>query len=838
MDEQNIQNEQNDRVLNVELQKEMKKSFLEYSMSVIVARALPDVRDGLKPVHRRILYTMHENNLTPDRAYRKCADTVGAVLGRYHPHGDASVYEAMVRMAQDFSLRYPLVDGHGNFGSIDGHKAAAYRYTEARMSKMSLDMLTDIDKDTVDFDPNYDDRLKEPRVLPSRFPNLLVNGSSGIAVGMATEIPPHNLKEVIDGICALIDNPEIDVFELMDYIKGPDFPTGGTIMGYSGIRAAYGTGRGRIIVRAKTEIEEISNGRFRIVITEIPYKVNKLNLIKSIVEMADDKRIEGIRDVVDHSDREGLRIVIDLAKDANPQVVLNQLFKFTQMQVTFGAIMLTLVNGVPRVLTLKQMLEEYVKFQCEVIERRTRYDLRKAKERAHILEALVKASDFIDEVISIIRHSPDIPEAKVRLMERFDFDDVQADAIVKMRLGQLAGLERQKLEDELGQLHMKIAEYESILADHGKVLAIVKEECLKMRDKYGDERRTSISMVSGEVDIEDLIPEEDCVLTMTRLGYMKRQAADVYKAQRRGGRGIRGMTTREEDIADQMLLCSTHDFVMCFTTAGRVYRLKGYEVPEGSRTSKGMNVVNLLPLQGEEKVTMMIAVPSTLDSEGRYLCMITRKGIIKRTRLDAYQNSRKNGLIAIDLDEGDSLVQVLETDGYQSLVVATRQGMAIRFDENDARVIGRTARGVRALNLAEGDEVVGMELCREDQLLLTVAETGYGRLSKFSNYRIQSRGGKGLKNYHVSRYGLVAGIRVVNPEDDLILITSDGILIRMQLSEIRECARPSKGVRIMRVAEGASIVSMVTAPHDDSVETVKPTETEGADEGGEDGADE
>ncbi len=838
MEEQNIQNVQDDRVLSVELQKEMKKSFMEYSMSVIVARALPDVRDGLKPVHRRILYTMHENNLTPDRAYRKCADTVGSVLGRYHPHGDASVYDAMVRMAQDFSLRYPLVDGHGNFGSIDGHPAAAYRYTEARMSKMSLDMLTDIDKDTVDFDPNYDDRLKEPRVLPSRFPNLLVNGSSGIAVGMATEIPPHNLREVIDGICALIDNPDMDVFELMEYIKGPDFPTGGTIMGYSGIRAAYGTGRGRIIVRAKTEIEETSNGRFRIVVTEIPYKVNKLNLVKSIVEMADDKRIEGIRDVVDHSDREGLRIVIDLSKDANPQVVLNQLFKYTQMQVTFGAIMLTLVNGVPRILTLKQMLEEYVKFQSEVIERRTRYDLRKAQERAHILDALKRATDFIDEVISIIRHAPDIPEAKARLMERFGFDDVQADAIVKMRLGQLAGLERQKIEDELGQLHIKIAEYQSILADHGKVLAIVKEECLKMRDKYGDERRTTISMVSGEVDIEDLIPEEDCVLTMTRLGYMKRQAADVYKAQRRGGRGIRGMTTREEDVADQMLLCSTHDFVMCFTTAGRVYRLKGYEIPEGSRNAKGMNVVNLLPLQGDEKVTMMIAVPSTLDSEGRYLCMITRKGIIKRTRLDAYQNSRKNGLIAIDLDEGDSLVQVLETDGYQTLVVATRNGMAIRFDENDARVIGRTARGVRALALAEGDEVVGMELCREGQLLLTVAETGYGRLSPFDNYRVQSRGGKGLKNYHVNRYGLVAGIRVVNPEDDLILITSDGILIRMQLSEIRECARPSKGVRIMRVAEGASIVSMVTAPHDENVETVKPTETEGADEGGDEGAEE
>lgn len=822
-----------ERLLTVDLEKEMKKSFLEYSMSVIVARALPDVRDGLKPVHRRILYTMHENNLTPDRAYRKCADTVGAVLGRYHPHGDASVYDAMVRMAQDFSLRYPLVDGHGNFGSIDGHPAAAYRYTEARMSKMSLDMLTDIEKDTVDFAPNYDDRLKEPVVLPSRFPNLLVNGSSGIAVGMATNIPPHNLCEVIDGICALIDDPEIELFDLLDHIKGPDFPTGGVIMGHAGIRAAYATGRGRIIVRARTEIEETTNGRFRIVITEIPYQVNKLNLVKSIVELADEKRVEGIRDVVDHSDREGLRVVIDLAKDANPQVVLNQLFKFTQMQVTFGAIMLTLVDGIPRVLNLKQMLEEYVKFQSEVIERRTRYELRKAKEREHILEALKRATDFIDEVIRIIRNAPDIPVAKANLMERFQFDDVQADAIVKMRLGQLAGLERQKIEDELGNLLIRIAELESILADHGKVLAIVKDECLKMRDKYGDERRTSISMVSGEVDIEDLIPEEDCVLTLTRMGYMKRQAADVYKAQRRGGRGIRGMTTREEDVADQMLLCSTHDFVYCFTTAGRVYRLKGYEIPEGSRNSKGMNVVNLLPLQAEEKVTMMIGVPADMNSEGRYLCMITKYGIIKRTRLDAYQNSRKNGLIAIDLDEGDSLVQVLETDGYQSLIVATKNGMAIRFDENDARVIGRTARGVRALNLGEDDEVVGMEICDESKLLLTVAETGYGRLSAFDDYRVQSRGGKGLKNYHVDSYGQVAGIRLVDPEEDLILISSDGILIRMQIAEIRQCRRPSKGVRIMRVAEGARIVSMVTTPHDESAETVKPTETEGADEGAE-----
>ena len=556
----------------VDLEKEMKKSFLEYSMSVIVARALPDVRDGLKPVHRRILYTMHENNLTPDKAYRKCADTVGAVLGRYHPHGDASVYDAMVRMAQDFSLRYPLVDGHGNFGSVDGHPAAAYRYTEARMSKMSLDMLADIEKETVDFTTNYDDRLQEPVVLPSRFPNLLVNGSTGIAVGMATNIPPHNLCEVVDAICLLIDNPEAELIDIMDHIKGPDFPTGGIIMGHAGIRAAYATGRGRVIVRAKTEIEE-HNNRFRIVISEIPYQVNKLNLVKSIIELADEKRVEGIHDVVDHSSREGMRVVIDLKKDANPQVVLNQLFAYTQMQTTFGVIMLSLVNGIPRILTLKQMLEEYIKFQVEVITRRTLFELRKAKERAHIWEALKTAVDFIDEVINIIRSSPDIPTSKQRLMERFAFDDVQATAIVQMRIGQLSGLERQKIEDELNALHTRIAELEGILADEGKIKAIVKDECLKMRDKYGDERRTAISAVSGEVDIEDLIPVEECVLTMTNLGYIKRQAADSYKTQRRGGRGIMGMATRDEDVTETMFLCSSHDYVMFFTSAGRVYRL-------------------------------------------------------------------------------------------------------------------------------------------------------------------------------------------------------------------------------------------------------------------------
>lgn len=809
----------------VDLEKEMKKSFLEYSMSVIVARALPDVRDGLKPVHRRILYTMHENNLTPDKAYRKCADTVGAVLGRYHPHGDASVYDAMVRMAQDFSLRYPLVDGHGNFGSVDGHPAAAYRYTEARMSKMSLDMLADIEKETVDFTTNYDDRLQEPVVLPSRFPNLLVNGSTGIAVGMATNIPPHNLCEVVDAICLLIDNPEAELIDIMDHIKGPDFPTGGIIMGHAGIRAAYATGRGRVIVRAKTEIEE-HNNRFRIVISEIPYQVNKLNLVKSIIELADEKRVEGIHDVVDHSSREGMRVVIDLKKDANPQVVLNQLFAYTQMQTTFGVIMLSLVNGIPRILTLKQMLEEYIKFQVEVITRRTLFELRKAKERAHIWEALKTAVDFIDEVINIIRSSPDIPTSKQRLMERFAFDDVQATAIVQMRIGQLSGLERQKIEDELNALHTRIAELEGILADEGKIKAIVKDECLKMRDKYGDERRTAISAVSGEVDIEDLITVEECVLTMTNLGYIKRQAADSYKTQRRGGRGIMGMATRDEDVTETMFLCSSHDYVMFFTSAGRVYRLKCYEVPEGSRTSKGMNIVNLLPLAPEEKVTAMIRVS---EFEGdHYLCMVTRKGIIKRTRLDAYSHARKNGLIAIDLDEGDELAWVRLTDGYQRLIVATRLGMAISFDENDARVVGRTARGVKALTLGDGDEVVGMSVCREGGLLLTVTETGYGRLSELSDYRIQSRGGKGLTNYHTETFGNVAGIKVVDLDDDVILIASDGIIIRMQVSEIRLCRRPSKGVRVMRVEEGSRIVSLARAPHEEPEE-----EADAGEEGGE-----
>ncbi|MBP5303484.1 MAG: DNA gyrase subunit A [Clostridia bacterium] len=820
----------NQKLVDVEYSKEMRESFMEYAMSVLVARALPDVRDGLKPVHRRILYTMHENGLTPDKAYRKCADTVGTVLGRYHPHGDASVYDAMVRLAQDFSLRYPLVDGHGNFGSIDGHPAAAYRYTESRMNKMTLDMLVNIDKDTVDFMPNYDDRLKEPVVLPSRFPNLLVNGSVGIAVGMATNIPPHNLCEVCDAVALLIDNPEAELADLMECIKGPDFPTGGIIMGYSGMRAAYATGRGHIVVRARTEIEEQDNGRFRIIVSEIPYQVNKLNLVKQILEMAEDKRIEGIADIVDYSSKDGMRIVIDLKRDANPQVVLNKLFAYTQMQVTFGAIMLALVDGVPRVLTLKQMLEEYVKFQMEVITRRTRFDLNKALEKAHIWEALKTAVDYIDEVISIIRKSKDQAGAKEALMKRFDFDDVQADAIVKMRLGQLSGLGRQEIEDELNRLHALIEELQGILADEHKIKEIVKEECLKMRDKYGDDRRTSISPVTGEVDIEDLIPEEQSVLTLTKRGYIKRQPASEYTAQKRGGRGRKGVNTREEDSIENMFLCSSHDYVMFFTSAGRVYRLKCFEVPEGSYHSKGMNIVNLLPIEGEEKVTAMICVREI--GEDAYLSMTTRKGVIKRVKLSLFSNVRKNGLIAIDLDEGDELKFVRVTDGEQDLLVATKKGKAIRFKENDVRAVGRTARGVRAIRLDDDDFVVDVLVVEEGTNVLTISETGYGRLSDPSNYRTQSRGGKGLINYHVEKYGDVVANLPVTMDHDILMVASDGVMIRMHASDIRLCRRPAKGVRVMNLSEGAFIVSVERVERDDEEEVVKPTDDGSADEGG------
>ena len=803
-------------VISIDIDKEMRKSFLDYSMSVIVSRALPDVRDGLKPVHRRILYTMYEKGLTPDKAYRKCADTVGAVLGAYHPHGDASVYDALVRLAQDFSLRYPLVDGHGNFGSIDGDPPAAYRYTEARMSKMSTTMLTDIDKETVDYVPNYDDRLKEPVVLPSRFPNLLVNGVTGIAVGMATNIPPHNLGEVVGAINLLLEKPDAELDELMEHIKGPDFPTGGIIMGRAGIRAAYATGRGKITLRGRAEIEEEKNGRFRIVITEIPYMVNKARLIESIADFVKEKRIEGISDLRDESDRDGLRVVVELKRDANPQIVLNKLYTLSQLQDTVGVIMLALENSgrQPKVMTLKEILQHYIDFQQEIVTRRTQYDLRKAKEREHVLEGLKIAIDFIDEVIALIRASKDQPAAKAALCERFGLDDIQAAAIVAMRLGQLSGLERIKIEQELAEIQKKVAELEGILADVTKVRAIVKSELAVICEKYKDERRTEIQTVSGEIDIEDLIPVEDCVVTMTHYGYIKRQPMDVYKSQRRGGRGIQGMTRRDEDFVEELFIASTHDYVLFFTDRGRVYRLKCYEIPESSRAARGTNIVNLLPLDQDEKVQTMIRLAEY--TEGKYLVMVTVNGIIKRTDVTEYDTARKSGVIAINLDEDDSLAWVRLTDGKSDLIVGTRGGMAIRFNETDARPLGRTARGVRAIALEPGDRVVGMARVREDGTLLTVTDKGQGRRTPFDEYRQQTRAGKGVINYRVDDdKGYVAGIRTINDDDDAILITDDGIIIRIPVSQIAVQSRYAGGVRVMRVSGETRVVSMARAQHEE-----------------------
>ena len=804
-------------IVPVEITDEVKTSMLQYSMSVLVGRALPDVRDGLKPVHRRILYTMYENGLAPDSKYRKCADTVGTVLGRYHPHGDASVYDAMVRMAQDFSLRYPLIDGHGNFGNIDGYPAAAYRYTESKMNRLSYSMLDDIKKDTVNMVPNYDDRLEEPEVLPDRFPQLLVNGSSGIAVGMATEIPPHNLGEVIDAMCCLIDNPDADLPELCEHIKGPDFPTGGIIMGRSGIRAAYATGRGKIIVRGKAEIEETKNGKFRIVITEIHYKVRKKDLVKHIYDLAAEKKIEGIDDVVDYSSKRdgGMRIVVDIKRDASPQVVLNKLYSYTALQSTFGAILLAIVNGKPQILTLKEMLQNSIDFQYEIIRRRTEFDRRKAAERAHILDALRQALDFIDEVIAIIRNSKTIPESKQALTDRFGFDDVQTTAIVQMQLGKLAGLEKQKILDELQEKLDFIKECDTILGSRERILDIVKTEALNLRDKYSDERRTEISDVAGEVDIEDLIPLEECVITKTVNGYIKRLPSDTYNVQHRGGRGITGMTTREEDSVENMFVCSSHDRIMLFSNLGRVYRIKAYEIPEGSRTSKGMNLVNVVPLMAGEKINVIIPVTAT-DEDERYICMITRQGIVKRTKLSDFKNTRKSGIIAISIDEGDELAHVRMTDGDNNLLVATKKGKAIHFNEHQVRSMGRTARGVKAINMAEDDIVVDMALCKEDTRILTVTETGYGRISPISCYRLQSRGGKGLTNYKVEKYGDVAATLPIEKNEDIIMIASNGIIIRIFGDTISEFARPAKGVRVMRVADGERILSVAKAEHDEA----------------------
>ena len=814
--------QENNKIITVDIEQEMKKSFLDYSMSVIVSRALPDVRDGLKPVHRRILYTMYENGLSPEKAYRKCADTVGAVLGRYHPHGDASVYDALVRLAQDFSMRYPLVDGHGNFGSVDGDPPAAYRYTEAKMSKISTVMLTDIDKETVDFGSNYDDRLKEPSVLPSRFPNILVNGSTGIAVGMATNIPPHNLGEVIDAVDLLLDHPDAGLDEIMTCIQGPDFPTGGIIMGRSGIRAAYGTGRGKITLRGRAEIQEHKNGREKIVITEIPYMVNKARLIESIAGLVKEKRITDISDLRDESDRDGMRIVVELKRDANAQVVLNQLYNYTQLQDTVGVIMLALHDGQPKVMTLREILTHYIDFQEEVITRRTQFDLRKAKEREHILEGMKLVVDHTDEVIHIIRHSEDQTDSKKNLCERFGVTDEQSSAIVAMRLGQLSGMERIKIEEELAEILKKVAELESILSDEQKLKAIVKSEMNAVRQKYADPRRTEVQAVSGEVDIEDLIPEGDCVITLTHLGYIKRQPADTYKTQRRGGRGISGMSQRDEDFVEELFLCSTHDYILFFTDRGRVYRLKGYEIGESSRASVGSNIVNLLQLEKGEKVTSMIRVRP--EDEGKFVCMVTEQGVIKRTELSAYRNVRKMGLIAVSLDEGDRLAWVRLTSGEDQLIVATRQGMAIRFNETDARVLGRTARGVRALNLEEDDIVVGMVPVMENTTVLTVSENGQGRRTDPAEYRLQSRGGKGIKNYDTQKNGPVAGVLAVGEEDDVILISDDGIIIRIPVAEISTQSRYAGGVRVMRIGEGSRLVSLCRAPHEDEEEAAAESE--------------
>lgn len=811
------------KISPIEIVKEMKAAYIDYSMSVIVARALPDVRDGLKPVHRRILYTMHEAGLAPNQPYRKSATTVGDVLGKYHPHGDASVYDAMVRLAQNFSLRYPLVDGQGNFGSVDGDPPAAYRYTEARMAKIATEMLTDIDKDTVDYQPNFDERHPEPTVLPTRIPNLLANGSMGIAVGMATNIPSHNLRELIDAVVAIIDNKDLSFDELLQIVKGPDFPTGGIIQGFSGIRSAYYTGRGKITVRAKAEIEEMKGDRFRIVVTEIPYMVNKAELIKTIAEYVKDKKIEGISDLRDESDRNGMSIVIELKRDANPQVVLNNLYRYTRLQDNFSVNMLALKDGIPKTMTLREMLDCYIDHQRNITVRRLNFEKKKLQERAHILEGLKIACDHIEEVIKIIRSSANIPESKARLMERFDLDDLQATAIVQMQLGKLSGLEIEKLEAELGQIHGRIEEITVILADDTKVMAIVKEEQLAMRNKYGDERRTAIDPIAGELDVEDLIPEENCVFTMTHNGYIKRVTADTYRAQKRGGRGVTGMTTREEDYVEKLIVGGTHDYIFFFTTRGRVFRIKGYEIPEGSRQSKGMNIVNLLQLDAEEKVSAIIR--GTEHDGNGYLTMCTRRGIIKRTAISEYSNVRKGGLRAIALDEGDDLVSVQLTHGNDTLFIGTREGMSIRFDENDARPMGRVTMGVRGIRLQGDDVVVGMELAGENKTLLTVTERGYGKRSNPDEYKIQSRGGKGIHNYKLSdKTGKVVGIRTVSEDEDLMLISSDGIIIRMAAKDVSLIGRATQGVRLMKLADSVKIVNLATTEKEEETASEEVTE--------------
>ena len=798
-------------IVSSELVREMKTSYIEYAMSVIVGRALPDVRDGLKPVHRRILYAMYEDNLTHDRPFRKCATAVGDVLGRYHPHGDASVYDALVRLAQDFSMRYPLIDGHGNFGSVDGDPPAAYRYTEARMARMADEMLRDIDKETVDYLPNFDETRQEPLVLPSRFPNLLVNGSSGIAVGMATNIPPHNLTEVINACVCVLDNPEATMNELLQHVTGPDFPTRGIIMGRSGIRQAYATGRGKVIVRARTEFEEFGKDRTRIIVTELPYQVNKRQLIAAIADNVRDKRIEGISDLRDETDRNGMRIVIELKRDANPQVVLNRLLTQTQLQTSFSINMLALVNNQtqPKILNLRHIIDEYLAFQEELIVRRTKYDLRKAEERAHLLQGLLIAQDNIDEVIRIIRSSYD--NAKQNLMERFDLSEVQAQAILDMRLKALQGLDREKLENEYRELEERIAYFKELLADPEKIKGVLREELIAIRDKYGDERRTEIQDLEDEIDFEDLIDEEDCVYTLTHNGYIKRLPVSEYRAQGRGGKGVRAMATREEDYVETVFAASTHDNILFFTNLGKVYVRKGYRIPEAGRSARGSNIVNIIPIDPGEKVSAMIAGRGI--SEDSYLVFVTRDGTVKRTAQSAFKNIRSNGIRALTLDEGDELMTVLQTGGEDKILIATREGMAICFKETDARAMGRDAVGVRGIRLREGDFVVGASIAAEGTALLSITENGYGKRTDVGEYSVQNRGGMGLKNYNITeKTGKISDVAVVSGEEDLLVISDDGTIIRMDVGSISLLSRSTQGVRVMRLSDGAKVISI--APTD------------------------
>ena len=815
----------NQVIVNVDLKKEMEESFLDYAMSVIVARALPDVRDGLKPVHRRILYAMYEDNLTSDKPFKKSATCVGDVLGRYHPHGDASVYDALVRLAQDFSMRYKLVDGHGNFGSVDGDPPAAYRYTEARLSKISNEMLRDIDKETINWDPNFDESRKEPRVLPSRFPNLLVNGSSGIAVGMTTNIPPHNLREVIGACVEIIDNPDATLADLMTHIQGPDFPTKGIIMGTVGIRAAYATGRGRIKVRARTEFEEFGQNRQRIIVTELPYQVNKARLIENIAEHVKNKNIEGISDIRDESDRDGMRIVIECKRDANPQVVLNQLFSATAMESTFAVVLLALVHDQkqPKVLSLRECLDEYIAHQKEVITRRTVYDLKKARERAHLLQGLLIAQDNIDEVIKTIRESYD--DARQNLMDKFGLSEVQAQAILDMQLKRLQGLEKEKLETEYKEIMEKIEYYESLLQDETKLLGVLKEELQAIADKYGDDRQTEIQPVDDEIDVEDLIEEEDCCYTMSDGGYIKRMPVDTYKAQHRGGRGINAQKLKDEDFVKSLFIASTHDFLLFFTNRGRVYKKKGYMIPEAGRTARGTNIVNILPLETEEKVTAMLLLREF--SENEYLMMVTRQGTVKRLRLSEIDTNRKTGIRALSLEDGDELISVSRTNGNENIIIGTHEGLAICFNENDVRPMGRDAAGVRGILLGKGDYVVGAEIIKEGQTLLTVTEGGYGKRTEVQEYfrggvEPQHRGGKGLKNYNITKKtGAVAGVRMISEDEDVMIISNDGTIIRMPAKDINIYKRDTQGVIVMRVEGESKVIS---------IEKVAAEETEEAEE--------